>query len=208
MISKTWLAASFSKTLLAALLCKQWLLGCSHSSCSLTSSICHFSMLCPAADWHPGTWRTPSCSNTRRSRASKRHSALPTPRCCCCAHLPISHLLSEIAQAGGRLAPGHVAYTILVNQTAIHGVPAALNAANTALLRAFTGNANASMQVTNHPLPTVASEDAVKVSQMSGKSPHLQMVWCRAVAQAVGNPHLAVDVVRALEVQARLASSQ
>lgn len=62
-----------------------------------------------------------------------------------------------------------MAYTVLLNQTAIHGVPAALNAANTALLRAFTGNANASMRVTNHPLPTVASEDAVKVSQMSGK---------------------------------------
>lgn len=66
------------------------------------------------------------------------------------------------------MAAGHVAYTILLNQTAIHGVPAAINAANTALLRAFTGNATASMRVTNYPLPTVSNEDAVKVSQMSG----------------------------------------
>jgi hypothetical protein len=72
-------------------------------------------------------------------------------------------------QVAGKLAPGHVAYTILLNQTAIHGVPAAINAANTALLRAFTGNGNASMRVTNYPLPTVSNEDAVKVSQMSGK---------------------------------------
>lgn len=72
-------------------------------------------------------------------------------------------------QVAGRLAPGHVAYTLLLNQTAIHGVPAAINAANSALLRAFTGNANASMRVTNYPLPTVSDEDAVKVSQMSGK---------------------------------------
>ena len=72
-------------------------------------------------------------------------------------------------QVAGRLAAGHVAYTLLLNQTAIHGVPAAINAANSALLRAFTGNANASMRVTNYPLPTVSDEDAVKVSQMSGK---------------------------------------
>lgn len=80
-----------------------------------------------------------------------------------------------------------MAYTILLNQTAIHGVPAALNAANTALLRAFTGNANASMRVTNYPLPTVSNEDAVKVSQMSGKLPGLlllvTMPECLAASQ-------------------------
>ena len=76
---------------------------------------------------------------------------------------------SADVQVAGRLAAGHVAYTLLLNQTAIHGVPAAINAANSALLRAFTGNANASMRVTNYPLPMVSDEDAVKVSQMSGK---------------------------------------
>lgn len=30
-------------------------------------------------------------------------------------------------QVGGRLAPVHVAYTVLLNQTAAHGVPTALN---------------------------------------------------------------------------------
>ncbi len=62
-------------------------------------------------------------------------------------------------------------YTVLLNQTAIHGVPAALNAANTALLRAFTGDVNASIRAVNHPLPTVRNEDAVKVEQMSGVQP-------------------------------------
>ena len=63
---------------------------------------------------------------------------------------------------------GPVAYTALLNQTAIHGLPATLNAANTALLRARTGQANATIRLTNHPLPTVSSEDTVKVNQMSG----------------------------------------
>lgn len=60
---------------------------------------------------------------------------------------------------------------MLLNQTAIHGVPAALNAVNTALLRAFTGDVNASIRAVNHPLPTVRNEDAVKVEQMSGAQP-------------------------------------
>jgi hypothetical protein len=90
---------------------------------------------------------------------------------CCRGELLFTHWQHAYDdwQVAGRLAPGHVAYTLLLNQTAIHGVPAAINAANSALLRAFTGNANASMRVTNYPLPTVSDEDAVKVSQMSGK---------------------------------------
>ena len=54
----------------------------------------------------------------------------------------------------GHLAPGPVSYTVLLNQTAIHGLPAALNAANTALLRAFTGNRNASITLVRAVLLT------------------------------------------------------
>lgn len=46
----------------------------------------------------------------------------------------------------GHLTTGTVVYTALLNQTAIHGVPAALNAANNALLRAWTGNPNATIR--------------------------------------------------------------
>ncbi len=67
------------------------------------------------------------------------------------------------------LAVGPVKYTVLVNQTAIHGVPTALNAVNQALLRAWTGAPDASIQLVNHPLPMVLGEDALVVNQMSGK---------------------------------------
>lgn len=71
--------------------------------------------------------------------------------------------------SGRQLAPGPVHYTILVNQTAIHGVPTALNAVNQALLRAFTGHESASIKLVNHPLPMVLGEQALVVNQMSGE---------------------------------------
>ena len=61
-----------------------------------------------------------------------------------------------------------VQYTILVNQTATHAIPAALNAANTALLRAATGRADANISVVNYPLPTLTHEAAIQVSQAAG----------------------------------------
>ena len=74
-------------------------------------------------------------------------------------------------QVGGQqLAQGPVHYTLLVNQTAIHGVPTALNAANQALLRAFTGQKSAAIKLVNHPLPMVLGEQALAVNQMSGQS--------------------------------------
>ena len=64
---------------------------------------------------------------------------------------------------------GPVQYTVLVNQTAIHGVPTALNAVNQALLRAWTGAPDASIRLVNNPLPMVLGEDALVVNQMSGE---------------------------------------
>ena len=72
------------------------------------------------------------------------------------------------AQVNRTLAVGPVKYTVLVNQTAIHGVPTALNAVNQALLRAWTGAPDASIRLVNHPLPMVLGEDALVVNQMSG----------------------------------------
>jgi len=74
------------------------------------------------------------------------------------------------SQANSTLAAGPVQYTVLVNQTAIHGVPTALNAVNQALLRAWTGAPDASIRLVNNPLPMVLGEDALVVNQMSGES--------------------------------------
>lgn len=84
----------------------------------------------------------------------------------------ISHSLC-VQLSGRQLAAGPVHYTILVNQTAIHGVPTALNAANQALLRAFTGQPSAGIKVANYPLPMVLGEEALAVNQMSGPLPPL-----------------------------------
>ena len=74
-----------------------------------------------------------------------------------------------LLQGNGTLADGPVQYTVLVNQTAIHGVPTALNAVNQALLRAWTGAPDASIRLVNNPLPMVLGEDALVVNQMSGE---------------------------------------
>ena len=64
---------------------------------------------------------------------------------------------------------GRVSYTILFNTTATHGLPAAINQASNALLRAVTGNPGASIAVRNHPMPTLQNEAAVKFSKVAGE---------------------------------------
>lgn len=93
-----------------------------------------------------------------------------------------------------------VAYTVLLNQTAIHGVPAALNAANSALLRAWTGRGSASIRLDNHPLPTLSNEDTVRVNQMSG---NLLMVLCVTMAAAVLSASFVVFLVREAESRSK-----
>jgi hypothetical protein len=83
---------------------------------------------------------------------------------------------------------------VLTNQTAIHGVPAAINAASTALLRTLTANASAAIGVSSHPLPTLPQEVSVRVGQMSGAMavylsiylPSLPQEVCMRVAQMSG----------------------
>ena len=67
------------------------------------------------------------------------------------------------------LAPEQpVMYTILVNQTAMHALPAAINSMSSALLRAVTGDKNARLSVINHPLPTLSHERSIEVSRQTG----------------------------------------
>lgn len=61
-----------------------------------------------------------------------------------------------------------VTATMMVNETALFGLSAAVNALNTALLRLVTGDVNASVGVVNHPLPLVRNEAAVTLSHMAG----------------------------------------
>lgn len=61
-----------------------------------------------------------------------------------------------------------VTATLLINETALFGLSAAVNALNTALLRLVTGDLNASVGVVNHPLPLVKNEAAVTLSHMAG----------------------------------------
>ena len=56
-------------------------------------------------------------------------------------------------------------YTVLINQTAIHSLPAVINGVNSALLRAATGG---SITLTRHPLPVLQNEKAQQVSQETG----------------------------------------
>ena len=68
------------------------------------------------------------------------------------------------------LTPGQPAsFTVMANQTATHAVPAILNSLSSALLRAITGDQDASIAVNNHPLATLAGEKAIAVSRETGK---------------------------------------
>lgn len=60
-------------------------------------------------------------------------------------------------------------FTVMANQTATHAVPAIINSLSSALLRAVTGDQDASIAVNNHPLATLAGEKAIAVSRETGK---------------------------------------
>jgi hypothetical protein len=76
---------------------------------------------------------------------------------------------AQVLAAGGR-----VAYTVLFNTTATHGLPAALNAASNALLHSMRGDAAAgSIAVVNHPMPTLQGEAAIQFSKIAGASVHV-----------------------------------
>ena len=70
-------------------------------------------------------------------------------------------------------------YTLLINQTAIHSLPAIINGVNSALLRAAMGG-RGSITLTRHPLPVLPNERAQQVSQETGML-LLQSAECSAV---------------------------
>ncbi|KAK9828547.1 hypothetical protein WJX72_000707 [[Myrmecia] bisecta] len=96
--------------------------------------------------------------------------------------------------------PSAAIFTLLVNQTAIHGLPAALNSASSALLRMITGRPDAGISVVNHPLPTLKNELAVQVSQSSGD---LLLVLCMTIASAVLSASFVVFLVRERESRSK-----
>ena len=51
------------------------------------------------------------------------------------------------------LEGGTVKYTLMVNTSGLHTLPAALREANSALLRGVQGAVSASIDVVNHPFP-------------------------------------------------------
>ena len=70
-------------------------------------------------------------------------------------------------------------YTVLINQTAIHSLPAVINGVNSALLRAALGGKGGSITLTRHPLPVLPNERAQQVSQETGT---LQLLGCHLLA--------------------------
>ena len=59
-------------------------------------------------------------------------------------------------------------YTVLINQTAIHSLPAVINGVNNALLKAALGGDRGSITLTRHPFPVLPNERAQQVSQETG----------------------------------------
>ena len=75
-----------------------------------------------------------------------------------------------------------MAYTVLFNTTATHGLPAAINEASSALLRTITGNPAAGISVRNHPMPTLQNEAAVEFSKVAGVDhEHIKILNARPV---------------------------
>ena len=90
--------------------------------------------------------------------------------------------------AAAEQAPAVLQYSVLVNQTAIHGLPAAITQAHAALLRWLTGDPSADMRSASHPLPVLPHEQDMRITEAAGKrtcmhpggnamQPHGAWVW-------------------------------
>lgn len=71
--------------------------------------------------------------------------------------------------AAAEQAPAVLQYSVLVNQTAIHGLPAAITQAHAALLRWLTGDPSADMRSASHPLPVLPHEQDMRITEAAGK---------------------------------------
>lgn len=84
-------------------------------------------------------------------------------------------------------------YTLLINQTAIHSLPAVINAVNTALLRATTGDPQRTISLTRHPLPLLQYERKQQVAQETGS---MLLVLLMTMATASLSASFSVFLVR------------
>lgn len=61
-------------------------------------------------------------------------------------------------------------FTVLVNQSASHAIPAVLNSISSALLRSADKHADVRLSVTNHPLPILPNEAKVATDVLQSES--------------------------------------
>jgi len=95
--------------------------------------------------------------------------------------------------------PG-VRATVLTNQTALHGVPIAINNLHSALLRWMVGNDSATITTINQPLLPRSDEASARVSELSAL---LLLVLCFVLAASILSASYAVFIVRERESGSR-----
>ena len=68
-------------------------------------------------------------------------------------------------------------FTVLVNQSAAHAIPAVLNSISSALLGSADKHADVRLSVTNHPLPILQNEAKVATDALQSESSLLEDFW-------------------------------
>ncbi|KAL4853959.1 ATP-binding cassette sub-family A member 3 [Chlorella vulgaris] len=107
-------------------------------------------------------------------------------------NLPANLSGAAAAAPGG----GAVQYSVMANQTAIHGLPAAVTQASrvhAALLRWLTGDNGADIRLTSHPFPALAHEQDMQINEEAGT---LLLVMCVVLATSVLSASFAIFLVR------------
>eukprot|EP00887_Chlorella_sp_A99_P005937 scaffold29.g5937.t1 len=107
--------------------------------------------------------------------------------------LPDLASLARGGNASALAAAPPLRYTLLANQTAVHGLPTSLSAAHSALLRWVTGATGARIAPSSQPLPVVRGELEQRVSQASST---LLLVLFVTMAAAILAASFAVFLVR------------
>ncbi|GAB4821282.1 hypothetical protein N2152v2_008328 [Parachlorella kessleri] len=108
--------------------------------------------------------------------------------------------LPDLVANGSAAAGQSIKYTLLVNQTAVHGLPAVTNQVHSALLRWVTGDPGAAIHATNYPLPVIHGEQSMRINEQSGS---LLLVLCLVMAGAVLSASFAVFLVRERESRSK-----
>lgn len=101
--------------------------------------------------------------------------------------------LPDLAAGAAAASSTPIRFTALVNQTAVHALPAAISQLHSALLRRLTGDPAAAIATTSWPLPLVAGEVEARASQASAA---LLLVLFTCMAAAVMSASAAIFLVR------------